>query len=58
MRTQVREGLAKRMEESDQKRLSIVLVKSSFHYFIQKRTRGRDDDDHRPTHTHTHAVSP
>ena len=39
VRTQVREGLTKGVEESDQKRLSIVLVKSSFHSFVQERTR-------------------
>ena len=40
VRTQVREGLTKGVEGSDQKRLSIVLVKSSFHSFVQERTRG------------------
>ena len=43
VRTQVREGLTKRVEGSDQKRLSIVLVKSSFHYFVIERTRGVED---------------
>ena len=43
VRTQVREWLTKGVEGSDQKRLSFVLVKSSFHSFVQERTRGVED---------------